>query len=100
MGKDDRGNDIYALSVKGERGLPYRLVESFLRIYQIPRSNLLMVDSGVSDNWFLLAGCLLNRTGLSAPLGRFFTYTGIKNLYGELTRLSTGVKDGLGKSLD
>ncbi|WP_192895243.1 DUF3189 family protein [Pelotomaculum sp. FP] len=100
IGKDDRGNDIYALSIKGERGMPHRLVESFLRIYKIPRGNLLMIDSGVGDNFFLLAGRLLNRAGFLAALGRFFTYTGIKKMYGELTRLSAGVRDGLGKSLD
>jgi hypothetical protein len=100
IGKDDRGNDIYALSIKGERGMPHRLVESFLRLYKIPRSSLLMVDSGVGDNLFLLAGRLLNRVGFLASLGRFFTYTGIKKIYGELTRLTAGVRDELGKSLD
>ncbi|MDD4237933.1 MAG: DUF3189 family protein [Desulfotomaculaceae bacterium] len=100
MGKDGHGNEIYALSIKGERGMPYRLVESFLRINKIPRSNLLMVDSGVGDNFYLLAGRFFNRSGFLAPLGWFLTYTGIKKLYGELTRLSTVVRDGLGKSLD
>jgi hypothetical protein len=100
LGKDDRGNDIYALSIKGERGMPYRLVESFLNINKIPRNSLLMVDSRVGDNWFLLAGSLLSRIGLGASLGYLFAYAGIRKLYGELTRLSTQVKDGLRKSLD
>jgi hypothetical protein len=100
LGKDDCGNDIYALNIKGERGMPYRLVESFLRINKIPPNSLIIVDSGVKDNWFLFAGCLLKRIGLITSLGRFFTYTGIKKLYGTLTRLRGGVKDGLGKSLD
>lgn len=100
MGKDERGNDIYGLSVKGERGMPFRLIESFLRIYQIPRSNLLIIDSGVGDNWFLLAGRLLDKAGFLAPLGRFFTNSGIKKIYGELARLSVDVKEDLGKYLD
>jgi hypothetical protein len=100
MGRDEWGNDVYALSVKGERGMPYRLVDSFLRIYQINRGNVLVVDSGVGDNWFLLTGRLLGRLGFPAPLGRFFTCAGIKKLYGELSRLIAEVKALLGKSLD
>lgn len=99
LGKDDCGNDIYALSIKGERGMPYRLVESFLIINKIPRNSLIMVDSG-KDNGFLSAGRLLNRIGFPASLARYFTYTGIGKLYRELTRLCNGVKDSLGKSLD
>lgn len=100
MGKDTYGNDIYALSIYGERGMPYRLIESFLRIYSIPPGNLLVVNSKVGDNWFLLAGRLLEKIGLLASLGCFFTCTGIKKMYGELRRLSSGVRDGLVKSLD
>lgn len=100
IGRDDRGNDIYALSIKGERGMPYRLIDSFLEMYQIERGELLIVDTGVGDNWLLLAGRLLDRLGFPAPLGHFFTCAGIKKLYMELARLSVGVKLHLGKSLD
>lgn len=100
LGKDDCGNDIHALFIKGERGMPHRLVESFLRINKISRSNLVFVDCKIGDNWFLLAGRLLNNAGFLAPLGCFFTCAGIKKIYKKLTCLISEVRGGMGKSLD
>lgn len=95
LGKDGQGNEIYALSVKGERGMVYRMVESFLAIYKIPEDDLSLVDSGVRDNGFLLAGRLLCRSDLLTPLGRFFASIGVKKSYGKLAQLVLDVKTGL-----
>lgn len=86
------GNKIYALSVKGERGMVYRLVESFLCIYSIPEGELGLVDSGVKDNVYLLAGRLLCRSKFLAPLGYFLATIGIGKLYGRLSQLVLDVK--------
>lgn len=94
LGDDDLGNKIYAVSVKGERGMVLRLVNSFLSIYKIPQDKLYLVDCGISDNCFLLAGRLLLRFNLLAPLGRFFIFGGIKKIYGRLAQLVSEVKDG------
>lgn len=95
LGEDGLGNKIYAFSVKGERGMVPRLVKSFLKIYKIPEDELSLLDTGLRDNGFLLAGGLLCRFGLLNPLGRFFIMTGVKKIYGRLTRLVQDVKAGL-----
>lgn len=94
LGEDRQGNKIYALSVKGERGMINRLVESFLMIYHIPDNELRLVDSRLKENGFLLAGRMLGRVGF---LGRFFSFLGIKLAYSELTRLIQNEKKGLAK---
>lgn len=95
LGKDDLGNEIYALSVKGERGMVYRLVESFLTIHKIPEEELSLVDSGVRDNGFLLVGRFLCRSNFLTPLGRFFASIGVKKTYGRLAQLVLDVRAGL-----
>lgn len=95
LGKDEQGNEIYALSVKGERGMIYRLVESFLTVYKIPESELRLIDSGVRDNGFLLVGRLLCRSDLFTPFGRFLASVGIKKTYSGLTQLVLDIKSGL-----
>lgn len=95
LGEDGQGNKIYALSVKGELGMVHRLVESFLRMYKIPESELDLVDSGVRDNGYLLAGGLLCRFNFTAPLGRYLAARGVKKTYDGLTQLVADVKTGL-----
>jgi len=72
-----------------------RLVESFLTVYKIPESELRLIDSGVRENWFLLAGRLLCRLDLLIPLGHFFASVGVKKSYGRLTQLVLDIKAGL-----
>ncbi|MDD4766183.1 MAG: DUF3189 family protein [Desulfotomaculaceae bacterium] len=92
LGQDDAGNKVYALSVKGERGMIYRLVESFLRIYNIQEAEMIMVDNSFQDNIFLQSGQLLCRLALFAPLGCLLSGIGIKNLYGGLAEWALEVK--------
>ena len=98
LGKDSQGNDVYALSVKGERGMIYRLVESFLGMYEIKESELSLIDSGVRDNLYLLAGSFFCRSNYLAPLGRYLTSIGVKKHYGRLSQLVSEITTGLGKS--
>ncbi|MFX4263683.1 DUF3189 family protein [Pelotomaculum propionicicum] len=94
LGEDDYRNKVYALSVKGERGMVYRLVESFLSIYKIPEAELRMVDSKFKENIFLKSGKMLCRFAVLAPLGFLLARTGIKYLYGGLARWALEVKAG------
>ncbi|HPU35263.1 MAG TPA: DUF3189 family protein [Bacillota bacterium] len=95
LGKDARGNDVYALSVKGERGMVYRLVESFLNMYGIGENELSFVDSGAGDSFFLLAGLYCCRFPLLVPLGRYLISTGLKKHYGRLSQLTVDVQSRL-----
>lgn len=95
LGEDNQGNKIYALSVKGERGMVYRLIQSFLHMYKIPAEELRLVDSGFRDNGFLLAGGVLGRLNVLAPLGRFLVSLGLKKMYGPMSFLVKEVKTGL-----
>ncbi len=92
LGEDGAGNKVYALSVKGERGMIYRLVESFLRIYNIQDAEMRMVDNRFQDNIFLQSGKMLCRFALLVPLGCLLSRIGIKNLYGELVEWALAVK--------
>jgi hypothetical protein len=98
LGKDARGNDVYALSVKGERGMVYRLVNSFLGLYGIGENELSLVDSGAGDNFYLLAGLLFCRFHLLAPLGRYLIFCGVKKHYGRISQLTFDVQSRSGKS--
>ncbi len=95
LGKDDLGNDVYALSVKGERGMLYRLVDSFLGMYGIGESELNLIDSGIRDNLYLLAGVFFCRLPLLAPLGRPLILAGLKKHYSRLAQLTAEVRMGL-----
>ena len=92
LGQDDAGNKVYALSVKGERGMIYRLVESFLHIYNIPEAEMIMVDNNFQDNIFLQSGQLLCRLAFFAPLGCLLSGIGIKNLYSGLADWALEIK--------
>jgi len=87
LGEDEQGDKIYALSVKGDRKMIYRLVNSFLDMFKLPADELHLVDSCVRDNSFLLAGENLCRFDLLAPLGRLLVFAGIKKIYGRLSQL-------------
>jgi hypothetical protein len=95
LGKDGLGNEIYGLSVKGERGMVHRLVESFLSIYKIPEGEVRLVDSGAEDNLLLLAGMLMCRSKFLTPLGRLLASAGIRKPYGGIVGLVLEVKAGL-----
>ncbi|HOV78648.1 MAG TPA: DUF3189 family protein [Bacillota bacterium] len=94
LGSDERGNEIYALSVKGERGMTHRLVESFLEIYGIPEDGFRLVDTGMKDNLYMLAGRALFCFRFLLPVARFFAYAGIKKSYAGLSRLVSDVRCG------
>lgn len=100
LGNDIFNNDIYALAVKGDSGMPLRLVASFLRLNGLPAGSLLLVDCGVCDNWWLLAGNLLNKLRLTKKLGPVLICAGINKHYKTLVELTDRVKDSLAKSLD
>ncbi len=70
----------------------YRLLESFLSIYNIPEGELDLVDSGVRDNLYLLTGRLLCGSRFLAPLGYSLATAGIKKVYGRLTQWVLDVK--------
>ncbi len=92
LGSDEQGDKIYALSVKGERGMVYRLVDSFLNIYNIPEEELNLIDSGVRDNLYLLTGRFLCGTRFLAPLGYSLATAGIRKIYGRLAEWVFDVK--------
>lgn len=94
LGEDDNRNKVYALSVRGERGMVYRLVESFLNIYNIPAAEMRMADNTFRDNIFLQSGKLLCRSAFLTPLGTLLAGIGIKKLYGGLARWALEVKAG------
>ncbi|BAF59792.1 MAG: DUF3189 family protein [Pelotomaculum sp.] len=95
LGKDVRGSEIFAISVKGERGMVYRLIESFLEMYKIKEGELRLIDSGIKDNWLLLAGLFLCRSNFLSPVGRLLASAGIRKAYGRLAKLVQDVKAGL-----
>jgi len=97
LGEDGQGDKIYALSVKGDREMIYRLVNSFLIMFKLPADELHLVDSCARDNVFLLAGENLCRSDLFAPLGRLLVHTGVKKIYGHLSQLVSDQKAGKGK---
>ncbi|OPX90467.1 MAG: hypothetical protein A4E53_01019 [Pelotomaculum sp. PtaB.Bin104] len=87
LGKDGQGDKVYALSVKGDREMIYRLIDSFMEISGMPAGELYLVDSCAGDNILLLAGSVLCRSNLLAPLGRHLATAGIKKSYGRLSSM-------------
>lgn len=94
-GKDGLENKIYALWLKGEKGMAYRMVDSFLNLYRLPIEEFYMVDSGVRDNAFLIAGLFFWRMPFFSPLGLYLVRLGLRKEYGALSALVRGVKGGL-----
>ena len=92
LGDDELGNRVYALSVKGEQDMVFRLIDSFLEIYNIPAQELVLVDSGFKDNLLLLVGRVLCRSRILTPLGRYLMSAGVKQSYAGLVRLVQDVK--------
>lgn len=95
LGKDEWDNEIYALSVKGERGMPFRLVKSFLSIHEISEDKLSFVDTGLNDNLLILAGKMFRQVSFLIPAGQFLTLLGIKKFYPRLTNLVIDIRTGL-----
>jgi len=100
LGNDTFNNDIYVLSIKEDSDMIMRLVESFLRLNGLPAGSLLLVDCGVGDNWWLLAGIIFNKFSLTKKLGSVLICAGINKHYETLVELTNRVKDSLAKSLD
>lgn len=73
----------------------YRLVDSFLAMYGIGEKEMSLVDSGIGDNLFLLAGIFCCRFPLLAPLGRTLIFTGLKKHWGRLVGLTARVRMSL-----
>ncbi len=92
LGEDRAGNKVYALSIKGERGMAHRLVESFLRIYDFQKDEVRMADNRLTDNVFLWSGKLLYSFAPLTTLGCLLIRIGVKQLYGELTGWALAVK--------
>ncbi len=92
LGNDPAGNSVFALSVKGERGMVHRLVESMLAIYNIPQEEIALVDSEVSDNMYLMAGGTLCRSSFFAPVGQLIAMAGLRKIYERLTQWAADVK--------
>ncbi|MCL5290496.1 MAG: DUF3189 family protein [Firmicutes bacterium] len=86
-GRDGRGNKVYALWLKGEKGMPYRLIDSFLDLYRLPKEEFYMVDTPARDNALLVAGQFLRRMPLFSPLGLYLVRLGLKKEYGGLSSL-------------
>ncbi|MCL6635141.1 MAG: DUF3189 family protein [Peptococcaceae bacterium] len=87
LGRDGRGVEVYALSVKGELDMVRRLVESFLDVFNIPAGELDLVDTGAGESLTLRAGFFLCRLRFFAPMGRFLVSAGVKKIYSRLARL-------------
>lgn len=86
-GRDGRGNKVYALWLKGEKGMPYRLIDSFLDLYRLPKEEFYMVDTPARDNTLLVAGQFLRRMPFFSPLGLYLVRLGLKKEYGGLSSL-------------
>lgn len=97
LGEDRQGNKIFALSVKGDRELFNRTIDSFISIFDRAPDDLYMVDIKFRDNCFLRAGQILCRSAILAPLGRAIVLAGVKKIYDSLSRLVNDQKDGKGK---
>lgn len=95
LGKDEWENEIYALSVKGERGMPFRLVSSFLSMHKIPEDKLSLIDTGLRDNLFIAAGKILIKIKIFIPLGKYLTFLGVKKCYPTLSKLVFDIRSGL-----
>ncbi|MEG3070889.1 MAG: DUF3189 family protein [Candidatus Syntrophopropionicum ammoniitolerans] len=98
LGKDDAGNKVYALSIKGQQDMIHRLMGSFLRIYNIQEAEVKMVDSALQDNIFLQLGKLLFRFAPLATVGYLLSRIGMKKIYSELGDWALAVKRGSYKS--
>lgn len=101
LGEDGQGNKVYALSVKGDGEMVYRLIASFLEISNLPANRLYLVDNCAGDNIFLWAGGIFCRSALLAPLGRLLAMAGIKKKYRVISQMVSRQKAGMGlNSLD
>lgn len=87
LGEDGQGNKVYALSVKGDCEMVYRLIASFLEISNLPANRLYLVDNCAGDNMFLRAGGILCRYALLAPLGKLLVMAEIKKRYRLLSQM-------------
>jgi len=99
LGKDDAGNKVYALSIKGQQDMIHRLMESFLCIFNIQKTEVKMVESALRDNIFLQLGSLLFRFAPLATAGYLLSRIGMKKIYSELGDWSQAVKRDSYKSL-
>ncbi|MDD4169696.1 MAG: DUF3189 family protein [Desulfotomaculaceae bacterium] len=96
LGEDGQGNKVYALSVKGDGEMVYRLIASFLEISNLPANRLYLVDNCAGDNIFLWAGGIFCRSALLAPLGRLLAMAGIKKKYRVISQMVSRQKAGMG----
>ncbi|MCG9967707.1 DUF3189 family protein [Pelotomaculum terephthalicicum JT] len=97
LGEDEQGNKIFALSIKGDRALINRLIDSFISIYQRAPEELYMVDIKFRENYLLRAGQILCRSVILTPLGRTIVLAGVKKIFDSLNQLVHEQKQGKGK---
>jgi len=97
LGEDEQGNKIFALSIKGDRALINRLIDSFISIYQRAPEELCMVDIKFRENYLLRAGQILCRSVILTPLGKTIVLAGVKKIFDSLNQLVHEQKQGKGK---
>ncbi|MDD3652797.1 MAG: DUF3189 family protein [Desulfotomaculaceae bacterium] len=95
LGEDGQGNKVYALSVKGDCEMVYRLIASFLEISNLPSNSLHLVDNCGRDNILLLTGSILCRSALLAPMGRLLAMAGIKKSYRLISQIVSRQKTSM-----
>ncbi len=85
---------VYALWVKGERGMVPRLVASFLEIYGIEPAELTLVDMGARRSWLAAAALFFWRCRPLKKLGLWLFARSLAACTQSLEKLVAGVKAG------
>ncbi|MDF9407365.1 DUF3189 family protein [Pelotomaculum isophthalicicum JI] len=97
LGEDKQGNKIFALSVKGDRELINRLIESIISIFKRAPDELYLVNIKFKENSFVRTGWRLCHSALLAPLGRAIIIACFKKIYVSLSQLVSDQKEVTGK---
>lgn len=93
VGRDHDGNDIYIMGVGTAKAIVPRVIWSLLEIYNIPREDLMLVDTLPNAHPLTKLGGFLSRRLHLVSLGRPLTVIGIRRHYSGYVSLVRSVRE-------
>ena len=92
LGSDQKGNRIYIVGRRGLKKCFPALVESLAGLLEIPKEELLIVDTVPHVNWMMMLGGYLSRRLGVVSLGRSLVIRGTLKAYPDFVNLVRGIQ--------
>ncbi|MHB1418852.1 MAG: DUF3189 family protein, partial [Bacillota bacterium] len=74
MGTDELGSEVYTLPTGGMPEVATKAIRSFMRVFGQMNDELFLVDAFKYNNFWMRAGILMSRVGLTWLGGRVFAH--------------------------